>query len=363
MALQELNQATTTDFTNQVPNFIVESKALDVASPQQDEFFHYFDKATINFGYYVNTPEIFNAANALATWGFGKGWETSDPLMKQELKHVTGIGNDTFDQIMWNHEVVKVIVGDAFCEVKKQTKKGVEVIVNMIPISPERVRIVYGKNGLIKRYDAWNGEKWKEIKKENMLHSSNKRIGDQVHGQAQGEPAKKIIDAMNEALDDERIIKHRDKALGIVYYKTSNAGKITFANTQIEKAVSKGEMLGLPEDTAKIEPYPSRSSEDRTNWIQALENKFYQIFGVPRSIASSDGTSEVGGKMGHVIFEPIYTKEQMDAEGNLWAQQGIEITFNRPPSLGGLQPQIDESKNTGQTSIQPNDVEASLTRE
>ena len=229
----------------------------------------------------------------------------------------------------------------------------------MIAISPERVRIVFGKNGLIKRYDTWDGGKWKPIKRENMLHSSNKKIGDSVHGQSQIEPAKFIIDARNEALADERIIKHRDKALGIAYYKTNNVGKITYANTQIEKAVNKGEMLGLPEDTVRIEPYPSRSSEDRTAWIQYLENFFYQIFGVPRSIASSDGTSEVGGKMGHVIFEPVYTKEQKDIEQDLLLQHSIKVLFNRPPSLGGLQ----EDKNTGQTNIQPNDVEASLTRE
>ena len=121
-------------------------------------------------------------------------------------------------------------------------------------------------------------------------------------------------------------------------------------------------MLGLPEDTAKIEAYPSRGSEDRTAWISYLENFFYQVFGVPRSIATSDGTSEVGGKMGHVIFEPIYTKEQVDLEEDLLLQQAIEITFNRPPSLGGLV-QDTIQKNTGQTNIQPNDVEASMTRE
>ncbi len=233
----------------------------------------------------------------------------------------------------------------------------------MIPISPERVRIVYGKNSLIKHYEVWNGENWKKIEVKDMLHSSNKRVGDQVHGTSQIDATKWIIDARNEALEDERTIKHRDKALGIAYYKTNNAGKISYANTQIEKAVNKGEMLGLPEDTAKIEPYPSRSSEDRTAWISYLENFFYQTFGVPRSIASSDGTSEVGGKMGYVIFEPIYTKEQMDLENDLFNQQQIEITFNRPPSLGGMQPQLDEAKNTGQISIQPNDVEASMTRE
>ena len=233
----------------------------------------------------------------------------------------------------------------------------------MIPISPERIRIVYGKpSGLIKRYDTWNGGKWTAIKKENMLHSRNKRIGDQNHGTSIIQSNKNVNDAMIEAFEDERTIKHRDKALGIVYYKTSNAGKIAYANTQIEKAVKNGEMLGLPEDTAKIEPYPSRSSEDRQNWLTYVETLGYQTGGVPRSIVTSDGTSEVGGKMGHVIFEPIYAKEQMDLEGDLRLQHSILITFNRPPSLGGLQ-QKTEAKNTGQTSIQPNDVEASMTRE
>ena len=165
-----------------------------------------------------------------------------------------------------------------------------------------------------------------------------------------------------EALDDERVIKHRDKALGIVYYETDKAGKISYANQQIENAVKNGEMVGLPKDTATIEPYPSRSSEDRTGWISFLENRFFQNIGVPRAIASSDGTSEVGGKMGHVIFEPIYTKEQKDLEEDLSTQQAIFITFNRPPSLGGLVSQ-EEAKNTGQQNLQPNDSVVNLNRE
>ena len=361
MADFNLSQATTTDFSSQVPDFIVDAIALDNANPDNEETYWYFSKATTNIGYYLGISEIFNAANALATWAFSRGYTTEDKKMKVQLDHVRGMGKDTFHQLMWNHEIMKIVVGDAFMEVKRNKSRS--IILNMIPISPERVRLVFGKNsGLLLRYDAWNGSDWKAIKLEDMYHSSNKRIGDQLHGQAQAEPAKRIIDAMTEALDDERLIKHRDKALGIVYYKTNNVGKITYANTQIEKAVKNGEMLGLPEDTAKIEQYPSRGSEDRQGWILMLENKFYQVFGVPRSIATSDGTSEVGGKMGHVIFEPIYTKEQIDEEANLLTQHSIKIKFNRPPSLGGLV-QETEAKNTGQTSIQPNDVTANLERE
>lgn len=360
MAELNISAATTTNFSSAVPDFIVASKSLDAASPNQDETYWYFTKAREHYGYYFTIPEIFSAANALSTWAVSRGWKAKDPKTKVELDHVRGMGKDTFTQLMWNHEVVKLVIGDAFQQWKRDDKKG--ILLNIIPISPERIRLVYTKSGLLKRYDAWNGTEWHPIPLNEMLHSSNKRLADQLHGTSQIEPAKKVIDARNEALDDERIIKHRDKALGIAYYQTDKAGKIAYANEQIEKAVKNGEMVGLPEGTVKIEAYPSRSSEDRTGWIQYLENFFYQIFGVPRSIASSDGTSEVGGKMGHVIFEPIYTKEQMDLEDDLWNQQQVAITFNRPPSLGGLV-QEEEAKNTGQTNIQPNDSVVNLNRE
>ncbi len=357
MAEFDLNKATTTDFKNQVPDFIVEAKALDVGDGE--ETYVYFEKVQENFGYYFNHPQVSSPINALSTWTVSRGWTTDDPQMKAQLDHVTGMGKDSFDTIIWNHEVVKLIVGDAFIEMVRSKSN---VILNMIPISPERVKLVV-KGARIDRYEVWNGKKWVKKKVEDMLHSSNKRIGDQMTGTSFIQSGKAVIDTLLEAHADERTIKHRDKALGIVYYKTNNAGKISYANSQIEKGVKNGEMIGLPEDTAKIEPYPSKSSEDRQNWLQYNENLYYQTGGVPRSIATSDGTSEVGGKMGHVIFEPIYTKEQVDLEGDLWNQQAIKIKFNRPPSLGGMQPELDEAKNTGQVAIQPNDVEASITRE
>ena len=352
------NSATTTNLTNVVPDFIVNSKNLDVASGTKDgEYYWYFDKATQNLGYYSQIPEIFCAANALATWSVSRGWSAQDTNLKIELEHVSGMGKDTFAQIMWNHEVIKLIVGDAFAEVKRKDNK----IINIIPISPERIRIVY-KEGRILRYETWNSHEWKKINKEDMLHSSNKRIGDQVHGTSQIDACKWIIDARNEALVDGRLIQNRGKALGIAYYKTDNAGKIAYANQQIEKAVKNGEMVGLPEGTVEIREFPTKSIVDRQSWIAYLENFFFAVFGVPRQIISSDNSSEVGGKMSHVVFETIYIKEQIDLEQDLWNQQAIKITFNRPPSLGGLVAD-NMNKSTGDTSIQPNDVSATMNRE
>ena len=356
MAEFNLSNSTTTNFADNVPDFIVSEKQLDIDNNTEETY--YFSDARTNISYATVIPEIYSSLAALCTWAFGRGWETENSDNKVELEHVRGRGNDTFATIMWNHEWMKLCVGDAFMEIVWNDKK--DKVLNLVPISAERVGIV-SKGGQIIKYKVYNGNDWKTVEIEDMYHSSNKRIGDQIHGTSQIDAIRFAIDARNEALADERVIKHRDKALGIVYYETNNEGKISFANSQIEKAVKNGEMVGLPKDTAKIEPYPSKSSEDRQSWIQYLENFIYQNFGVPRAIVTSDGTSEVGGKMGHVIFEPIYSKEQADEEAIIWNKFGIKIKFNRPPSLGGLQP--DESKNTGQTSIQPNDVEASLPRE
>ena len=357
MAEFDLNKATTTDFTNQVPDFIVESKSLDASNDGGEETFVYFDKAPEDYGYYFNHPQVSSQVNSLCTWGFGQGWTSEDKQMEVILPKIDGDGKSIFDEVIWNHQAVKFIVGDSFCEIIRNDKG---TLVNLTNISPERVKVVYV--GIrIKRYEIWNGKKWVKKKTTDILHSRNKRIGDQTHGTSLIQSNKNVIDTMIEAYNDERIIKHRDKALGVVYYKTNNEGKIAYANSQIALAVKNGEMVGLPEDTAKIEPYPSKSSEDRQNLLQYNENLNYQTGGVPRSIATSDGTSEVGGINGHLIFEPIYGKEQLDMENQLWQQVAIKIKFNRPPSLAP-KTQENAEKNTGQTSIQPAEVEPMVNR-
>jgi hypothetical protein len=116
MAQYNISNATTTDFSSKVPDFIVESIALDIANSNKEETSVYYPEATDRFGYYLKIPEIYSAINAMATWAFGAGF-SANPTTKAELDHVTGMGKDTFEQIIFNHEVIKLIVGDAFIEV------------------------------------------------------------------------------------------------------------------------------------------------------------------------------------------------------------------------------------------------------
>jgi len=170
-----------------------------------------------------------------------------------------------------------------------------------------------------------------------------------------------VIDARNEALVDERMIKHRELALGVLYIDGDDVTKRNEIMRQYEKAVKNGEVLVLPKDIAELKD-ANVSPKERIEWIRYLENFFYQSSGVPKILTTSEGATEVGGKMGYLTFEPVYVMEQTLLEADLWNQMAIKVKFNRPPSLGGTV-QEEEQANTGQTNIQPNDVAATMTPE
>ncbi len=358
MAQFDLNKSTTVGLT-EIPDFIMDAKALDVDN-DNGETTYYFENAVTDLGYYANDPIVFSAANGLATWGFKQGWTSDNPRTVVEFEHFTGRGNDTFAQIMWNHEVMKLVIGDAFAEIVRSKNILKSTIINLLPISPERVRII-SKDGRILRYEVWNSKTWKKLKVRDMYHSSNKRIGDQIHGTSQITAIRKSIDARQEAEADERVIKHRDKALGIAEYQTNNEGKITFANAAIKKGVEDGDMIGVSAGTVKILPFPSKGSEDRQNWIQSRENHTYASLGVPRNMITADGTTEVGAIGGHLIFEVSAGAEALEEEQSIWNQLARRINFTRSISLAP-QTQANQEANTGTTKIQPAEVEPKLNR-
>ena len=92
------------------------SKSLDVAN-SDGETFWYFSDAAQNMGYYSEIPEINSAANTLSTWSTSRGVVVEGKNMQLTLTEMDGMGKDTFETLMWNHLVMKFIVGDAFMEI------------------------------------------------------------------------------------------------------------------------------------------------------------------------------------------------------------------------------------------------------
>jgi hypothetical protein len=344
-----------------ITSYSVSAQSLD--SPDDtEETYWYFSKAAEYLGYYKQIPELKKAIDALALWTVGKGFNTNihDKII---LDHIQGWGEDTIHSILWNMVVMKKVIGDSFAEIIRDKDSG--TIINLKPISPERMRIVVGKNGVIKRYEQYaktGVAAYKKYDKEDILHLCNDRVGDEIHGVSVIEACEWVILARNECLTDHKKVIHRNVVpVRIIEIDSDDSVKIAKLKAEYKDAITKGEVLIIPKGTVAI-TQDTITIQDPISWIQYLENFFYQAVGIPRVIATSQDYTEAGSKVGYLTFEPVYTFEQTLLESDLWNQLGIKIAFNRPPSLKD-NVQSDEAKNTGQVGFQPKESSINMERE
>lgn len=355
MAELDINKSTTTNLSGTVSDVTVSPSYLDV-SP--GEVVWDFPNAADHLGYYQTIPELQSALNVLALRVVGLGFET-DIRTKVLLEAIIGWGEDTFDSIMKMMLIEKKVFGDSFAEIIKNEKG---TLINIKKLYAGDIRIVI-EDGIIKRYEQKSnvvGAKAIKFKPTQILHFCNNRIGNEIHGTSLIPVLKSIIDAKNEAMSDERKIRHRELALGILYVDTDDTTKRNAAMAAYQDAVNKGEVLVLGKDVAEVKDNPN-APRDRIQWLQYLDNYFYQVVGTPKVLVTSEGFTEAGGKAGLLAFEPTELAEKRELEQDLWNQLAIKIKFTRTPSLLG-EAIGTEQKNAGQTGIQPNETQVSATR-
>lgn len=350
MSETDIAQLTRTQLDTTVPDYSVSTERIE--SAESDEFYYYNSKFTKYLGYYKNIPELKKAVDALAIWAVGKGYE-ADTRTQTIMDNLIGHGKDTDDSILFNLFINKKINGDAFAQIIREKGE----LRNLKVLNPEKVRVVFDKNGIIKRYDYWQGsEKWKRIETEDILHLINDKVADEVHGTSIIQACQWVIDARNEAMEDWRRTLHRS-TIRILEVDADDTTRLRTLRSEYAQAIKKGEVLIVPKGNVGF-PDAKVNYIDPQAWIQYLENFFYQAVGVPRVIATSENFTEASSKVGYLSFEPIYTREQKAFEAELWNQLGIKIEFHKPASLAGNL-QKNQEKNTQQTTFQPNDVNMS----
>jgi hypothetical protein len=349
MATLDLNTASVTDLNIQ-PLASPNAQALEYS--EGDEVFIDYPKAAQYIGYYKQYGQLKKAIDTLSLYVCGKGFTTDDATMIR-LSHMKGMGEDSVHSIFWNMQVMSMIVGDSFSEIVRNEKG---TLINLKPISPERMRTVVGSNGMIKRYEQMkNGKAAHKFKTNEILHIMNDRVGDEQRGTSVIECCAWVIDAINEARADYRVVLHRNRVpVRIIEIDSDDTVKRNLLMAEYKEAITKGEVLIVPMSTVKI-TQDQITIQDPIAWIQSLENYFYLAVGIPRVIASPDNLSEGSSKVSYLIFEPIYTFRQILLESDLLSQVGIEVKFNRPPSLMDNM-QSNEAKNTSQTGFQPKDM-------
>jgi len=351
MAELDIGGTTTTNMEGTVKDFEVAPQQTDGPGEQQ-ETFHDYVNFTKYFGYYKEIPELKKAIDALATWTIGKGF-TTDDATQVSLARMTGSGKDTIETIFWNMFVMKKAIGGSFTEIIKNPKG---TLINLKPLNTGSMRTIYGPKGDIIRFEQReNATTKRTFKPTEMLYLLNDRVADDMGGTSIIEACQWVIDARNEAMEDKRRVHHRS-TIRVIEVDSGNKARLAIIKTQYGEAIKNGEVLLVPKGNYAFPDAPINFL-DTQEWIRYLENFFYQAVGVPRVIATSENFTEASSKVGYLTFEPVYTREQVILEAELWSQLGIRVKFNRPPSLMG-NVQKDEAANTGQVGFQPNDVQA-----
>lgn len=313
--------------------------------------------------YFKTIPEFNANITALATWTCGKGWE-SDPSTTLKLENITGNGKQNFQVIMESHLAMKKINGDAYTQIIRNDKG---TLVNLKLLNPARIKVFFDKSGLISRYeqvDVGTKKATRTFNPDDILHSINEPIGDEIHGQSVLSPAKWAIDAKNEAMADWRRVSHRS-TIRVLYIDEDDPTKISTYKTQYADAIKKGELLIIPgkQSEGQFQELSAPPIDNFMQWIRYLDNFIYTAVKIPKIITGgAQDHTEASAKVGYITFEPVYTQEQLELEADLWNQAAIKVKFNRPAELGGMMQQ-DEAKNTGQLAMQPNDVSATVTQE
>ena len=355
----DIRQTTTTSGLNPT-EFSVDAKQTDGVN-SSGETYRYSTDFPKWYGYYSSIPELKKAIQTSATWVLGQGFN-SDTRNQVILENIIGSGEDSFLSIMWNMLVIKKVNGDSFAEIIRNDKG---TLINLKPLSPDRVKVVFSEKGVIIRYEylgTKDGNANKKFKPSEILHFMNDRVADNTHGDSVVEALQWLIDSRQEAMVDWRRISHRS-TIRVLVVDEDNTSKLNTLKTQYKEAIKNGELLILPGKPGEkvFQDLQLPPVEAFLAWIRYLENAFYKAVGVPKTIAGdAEGIPESGGKMAMLTHEPLYIREVTELESDLWNQLSLRITFKRQPSLQD-NTQEQEGKNNNQTQAsQPNDTGVKL---
>lgn len=360
-----ISRALASDMTNRVVDVTVDALNTDGAGDQDETEFQN-SKWSQYWGYFNAIAELKSAMLMKAIWNVGKGF-TTDPETKVLLEHISGWGKDTFEDILFNMEVVRRVGGDAFAEIIRSDDG---TIINLKPLDPGSIKIIVDKKGIIKRYEQVSkimGKEAIKFKPEDIFHLSNNRMADQIHGISDIDSIEKTILAENENFEDMKKIMHR-QARPMIMFKvgTDDATKIAAFVQKMDDAVNKGENIYIPDDVNSVsyEVVQVNVSQIIMEWRNDIRNKFYRTIGLPQIVpGAGGGSTESESKVIYLAFEQLVEKDQRYLENQIWNQLNLKINLYPPASMA-QDLQTDNSKDGANSGLlpQPSDVTAGVGR-
>lgn len=338
MATERTGQIT--DYSNQDTEFSVENVSLDDPKSKYSPNFSKWN------GYYRVIPELRAVINKMASWTFGRGIKgTKENLEK--LNKIKGHGKDSPRTVLKNLWKTALICGDSFAHIIRDDKGN---ITNLKPLNPEKITIIANEFGIIIGY------KHKDRKKiydpEEIFHLSYERTADEIHGISFLESLEDLIISRNEALEDLRILYHRNiKPIQFFEVATSDKSKLNLIEGTINEAYKKSENVVIPEGIVKEikkSSTPHYGTLDSLNYIKFLVRQFVTSCGIPEVIMGWGAeTTEASSKIIYLAFQQEIEDMQIYNEEMIKNQLDIEIELEFPASIEESLKQ-DQKKDKGQ---------------
>jgi len=315
-----------------------------------------------NWGAFLTHPELKTALLMKAVWNVGKGY-TADARTTRILDNITGAGGDSFTDILFNMELVRRVGRDSFAAIMRDVESG--ELINLRTLDPGSMRIIYGPQGMIIRYEqmkkfpkkgVWNWVRNAVGKKDvipfrpdEIFHLTLNRLADQVHGISDIESLDDTLIAELESFNDMVKISHRQGRPFIVFkLKTDDQTKIDEIISKVNDLREKGEDFWIPddEDVFSFEVVSTTISPLIMDWRREVLERLYRALGMPLVLFGSTKSTESGGKMEVFAHEQIFQHDQKYIEEQVWNQLALRIDLIPPQSIApGLA--TDEKKDLG----------------
>lgn len=359
----DMTKLDNSDLSNVMVDYTVDPMSTD-AGGDQKEYTYQTQDWDQNLGYYKTIPELKTAIDTKARWTVGAGFIADEPTSIL-LSSFNGNGKDTFNGMLNNLIRTYSVAGDSYAEIIVDSDG---VIVNLKPLDPSSMVIVHDSKGRVLRYEQVSKVKGEEDNRkrfspDKILHLSRERIADEIHGISVVESVEWIIKARNEAMDDWKKVLHRNiQPVHIYHLDTDDETVIKKFKAKTDAARGNGENIYIPKGAVELEQdaVAANSSLNPLNWINQLNDYFFQAVNVPQIIiGNAKEFTDASGKIVYLSYEQSVKSEQLYIEEQILAQLNIEIQLNFPASL---QNELISSreKDPNLQASQPNDVNAEL---
>lgn len=353
-----------TDFSSQDYSEMAQSRNTDVKdfytvdvvstdSPVGSETRHTpdFDKW---HGYYRTIPELRTVINKLASWTYGRGIK-ANPKNREKLKKIKGWGKDSSRTVLKNQWRTALICGDSFAHIVQDKQKR---MTNLKPLNPGTITIIIDSSGIITRYEQWiNSKLANTFNPDEIFHLSYERIADEGHGIPFAECLEYLIKSRNEALEDLRILYHRNiKPINWIEVDTEDETELALIQSKVDTAYKKTENIVIPKGVIsdiKQQATAHYSTLDSLPYIKFLIRLFITSCGVPEVVMGwGEETTEASANVIYLAFQQEIEDMQLYNEEMIEMQLGIEIELEFPASLEQKVKENERKKGRG-TSLDP----------